>query len=228
MNESPHVLIVDDDKRIRELLRSYLVENGYHITSAASAAEAREKLRGIAFDAIVLDVMMPHETGLSLIASLRKGGLKIPVVMLSALSDGQDRIAGLQSGSDDYLAKPFEPQELLLRLKNLLRLSRPISEAVREIRFGAVRFDLVTGEMSRNGQLVRLTTREKDIMRLLAKSNGKPLSRLQLVQGGSEETIRSVDVQVNRLRQKIESDPANPRYLQTVRGAGYALFAEGL
>jgi two-component system, OmpR family, phosphate regulon response regulator OmpR len=222
-----HILIVDDDKRIRELLRAYLSENNYIVSVAASAAEARERMRGIAFDLLILDVMMPGETGLALISQLRDDGFAAPVLMLSALSEGPDRIAGLQSGSDDYLSKPFEPQELLLRLKSLLRRAGPVAEVVRDVAFGSCIFNPISGELQRNGEQVRLTSREKDILRLLVKKPGQALSRLQLAQTGGEESARSVDVQINRLRQKLEVDPANPRFLQTVRGAGYALFVEG-
>jgi two-component system, OmpR family, phosphate regulon response regulator OmpR len=223
----PHILIVDDDKRIRELLRSYLTENGYFISLAASAAEARERMRGVIFDVIILDVMMPGESGLSLAASLRGEGGAIPILMLSALADVPDRIAGLSSGVDDYLSKPFEPQELLLRLKNLLRRAGPKIETLRDVSFGECKFNVVHGELLRGGEAVRLTSREKDILRLLVQKTGEPLSRTQLAQSGSEDSARSVDVQINRLRQKIETDPANPKYLQTVRGAGYALFLDG-
>ena len=227
MSEHPHILIVDDDKRIRELLRSYLMENGYLISLAASAAEARERMRGLAFDLIILDVMMPGETGLSLVASLRSEKSSTPVLMLSALADSSDRISGLQSGSDDYLAKPFEPQELLLRLQSLLRRAAPQVEALREVNFGDCQFNLVNGELLRGGVAVKLTSREKDILRILAQKAGHSFSRLQLAQSGSEDSARSVDVQINRLRQKLEMDSGNPKFLQTIRGAGYTLFIDG-
>jgi two-component system, OmpR family, phosphate regulon response regulator OmpR len=224
--EQPHVLIVDDDKRIRELLRSYLLDNGYLVSLAASANEARERMRGIVYDVMILDVMMPGENGLSLAASLRDESSNVPILMLSALSDTPDRIAGLSSGVDDYLSKPFEPQELLLRLQSLLRRAGPKSEMQRDVSFGTFRFTLVNGELLRDEVSIRLTSREKDILRLLAQNSGTALSRVQLAQSGGEESARSVDVQINRLRQKIEIDPANPKYLQTVRGAGYALFVD--
>ncbi len=227
VNDCPHILIVDDDKRIRELLRVYLAENGYMVSLAASAAEARERMRGLSFDLIILDVMMPGETGLSLVASLRHTKEMTPVLMLSALADSPDRIAGLQSGSDDYLAKPFEPQELLLRMQSLLRRAAPQTAALREVRFGDCQFNLVNGELLRAGVAIRLTSREKDILRMLAQKAGEAFSRLQLAQSGGEDSARSVDVQINRLRQKLEVDSGNPKFLQTVRGAGYALFIDG-
>jgi two-component system, OmpR family, phosphate regulon response regulator OmpR len=222
VNVQPHILIVDDDLRIRILLRSFLSEHGYLVSLAADAFEAREKMRGLIFDVLILDNMMPGETGLTFLAHLRGQGNATPVIMLSALADGQNRIAGLQSGSDDYLGKPFEPQELLLRLQNLLRRSSRIDS----ISFGNFNFSVESADLLQNGISIHLTTREKAILRLLAQRLGQPLSRLQLAQAGSEESARSVDVQINRLRQKIEADPTNPRYLQTVRGAGYALFGD--
>jgi two-component system phosphate regulon response regulator OmpR len=223
MDEKPHILIVDDDRRIRQLLQSYLVANGFRVTVAGSAAEARERRRGVVFDLMVLDIMMPGETGLQLTKSLRDGDDRIPVLMLSALADPPDRIAGLATGSDDYLSKPFEPRELLLRIHSLLRRAPPPSAVADEVRFGAFTFNTQRGELRRDGEPVRLTSRERDFLRLLASRPGKPVARGELAQPGSEESARSVDVQINRLRHKIERDPANPIFLQTVRGAGYVL-----
>ncbi len=226
MTETQHILVVDDDRRIRELLKSYLVENGFLVTVAGTAAEARDRMRGLTFDLLVLDIMMPGETGLALTTSLRGEGRDIPVLMLSALADSNDRIAGLATGSDDYLVKPFEPRELLLRIKNLLRRVSPPAAVKTDVRFGAFQFNVPRGELRRNGELVRLTSGEKELLRLLSQKTGTPLSRFELSQPGSEESARSVDVQINRLRQKIESDPATPLYLQTVRGLGYALYVD--
>jgi two-component system phosphate regulon response regulator OmpR len=226
VDEARHILVVDDDRRIRELIRSYLMENGFLVSVAGTAAEARERMRGLTFDLLVLDIMMPGESGLALTTSLRSEGRDLPVLMLSALADTDDRIAGLATGSDDYLVKPFEPRELLLRIKNLLRRVRIEVPAKTDVRFGGFQFNVLRGELRRNGDLVRLTSSEKELLRMLCYKTGTPLSRLELSQPGSEESARSVDVQINRLRQKIESDPANPVYLQTVRGAGYALYVE--
>ncbi len=226
MTERSHILIVDDDKRIRELLRSYLVENGFMISLAASAADARERMRGVIFDLIILDVMMPGETGLSLARDLRSNAVAIPILMLSALAETQHRIAGLTTGVDDYLSKPFEPQELLLRIQSLLRRAAPKNDILRDAVFGDCRFNIALGELLRGGEAVRLTSREKDILRLLVQKTGEPLSRVELAQSGGEDSVRSVDVQINRLRQKIEADPSNPKYLQTIRGAGYALYLD--
>jgi two-component system phosphate regulon response regulator OmpR len=220
--ESHHILVVDDDRRIRQLLQSYLVENGYRVTAAASAAEARERRRGMAFDLIVLDIMMPGENGLALIESLRQGADSIPVLMLSALADPSDRIAGLTAGSDDYLSKPFEPRELLLRIGNLLKRSATAAGSG-EVRFGPFTFNVQRGELRKDGEPLRLTGREKDFLRALAANPGLPVARADLAQPGSEESARSVDVQINRLRQKIEANPSAPVFLLTVRGAGYVL-----
>ena len=221
-----HILLVDDDRRIRELLRAFLADNGFRVTAASSSAEAREKMRGLEFDLIVLDIMMQGESGLELTQSLRSEQSGVPILLLSALADTEDRIKGLALGSDDYLTKPFEPRELLLRIRNVLRRLRRQEVEAQEVRFGDCLFNIPRGELRRQGEPVRLTTRERDILRLLAQSAGMPLSRIDLAQPGAPESARSVDVQINRLRQKIEDDPANPVYLQTVRGAGYALQAE--
>ena len=226
VNEVHHILVVDDDRRIRELIKSYLMENGFMVSMASSSAEARERMRGLVFDLVVLDIMMPGETGIQFTTSLRKQGVDVPILMLSALADTDDRIAGLVTGSDDYLVKPFEPRELLLRIKNLLRRATVAQPATTDIRFGDFQFNVPRGELRRSGELVRLTSGEKELLRQLANKSGAPLSRLELSQPGSEDSARSVDVQINRLRQKIESDPTNPIYLQTVRGAGYALFVD--
>ena len=226
MTEARHILVVDDDRRIRELIRSYLLENGFLVSVAGTAAEARERMRGVTFDLMVLDIMMPGETGLALTQSLRDDNRNVPILMLSALADTDDRIAGLATGSDDYLTKPFEPRELLLRINNLLRRVSVAAPVRTEVRFGVFQLNVPRGELRRNGDLVRLTSAEKNLLRMLSLKPGTPLSRLQLSQPGLEESARSVDVQINRLRQKIESDPANPVYLQTVRGAGYALYVD--
>ncbi len=226
MADGQHILVIDDDRRIRELIKSYLVENGFMVSVASSANEARERMRGILFDLLVLDIMMPGETGLQFTTSMRKSGKDIPVLMLSALADTDDRIAGLATGSDDYLVKPFEPRELLLRIKNLLRRSAVVALATTDVRFGNFQFNVARGELRKENELVRLTSGEKDLLRQLANRPGTPLSRLELSQPGAEDSARSVDVQINRLRQKIETDPTNPVYLQTIRGAGYALFVD--
>ena len=218
---APHILVVDDDRRIRELLTSYLAGKGFRVTAAGDAAQARERMRGIAFDLLVLDVMMPGESGLELVRSLRAAADGVPVLILSALAESSDRITGLSSGSDDYLAKPFEPAELLLRIQSILR-RQPSRPGPTEARFGACTFHPERGELRRGDELVRLTSRERDLMRLFVQKAGQTLSRDELAHTPAEGA-RSIDVQINRLRRKIEDDPSFPVYLQTVRGAGYIL-----
>lgn len=228
MSDAPHILVVDDDRRIRALLQTYLVSHGFRVTAAANAAEARAHLRGLVFDLLVLDVMMPGETGVSLATDLRAQKSDIPILMLSALADTADRIKGLSAGSDDYLTKPFEPEELLLRLRSLLRRSASPEPAIKEAQFGDCIFDVVKAELWRGGDIVHLTGREKDMLRLLVQHAGKPVSRQDLRSDGQDDSARAVDVQINRLRQKIENDPANPTLLQTVRGEGYILYVESM
>jgi two-component system, OmpR family, phosphate regulon response regulator OmpR len=226
MDEARHILVIDDDRRIRELLKSYLAEKGFLVSTAGNAAEARERMRGVVFDLLILDVMMPGENGRDFAAALRRESDGVPVLMLSALAEVDDRIAGLAVGSDDYLVKPFEPRELLLRINNLLKRASVPDEQSRSVTFGDFHFLMARGELRRDGKLVRLTSGEKELLRQLAAKPGAALSRQELAPPGQEDKARSVDVQINRLRQKIEADPANPLYLQTIRGAGYALFAE--
>ena len=224
MNDGePHLLVVDDDARLRELLRRYLSESGFRVTIAADAAEARANLANLAFDLVVLDVMMPGESGLELTRALRREGA-VPVLLLTAMAEPEDRVNGLEHGADDYLSKPFEPRELVLRIRNVLQ-RRPAAETEgREIRFGGCRFDLLRGELSRGGDVVHLTTAELGLLSALAQSAGEPLSREELSQGAQfSGNVRNVDVQMTRLRRKIERDPRFPRYLQTVRGTGYVL-----
>jgi two-component system, OmpR family, phosphate regulon response regulator OmpR len=228
LSESFHILVVDDDRRIRALLDTYLVSNGYRVTTAANAVEARERMRGVVFDLMILDVMMPGESGVSLAASLREARQPVPILMLSARAESADRIKGLAAGSDDYLIKPFEPEELLLRVRNLLRRNGPALPAIKEAQFGDCVFDMQKGELWRAGEIVRLTGREKEMLRHLVQAGGKPVARTALRGQGQDEAARAVDVQINRLRQKIESDPANPSLLQTVRGEGYVLFLESV
>ena len=223
MAEAAHILVVDDDARLRGLLKNFLIGKGYRVTAAPSAAAARKVMDGLSFDAMVLDVMMPGETGLAFVERLRREAGQIPVLMLSALAESGDRIAGLSSGSDDYLTKPFEPQELLLRLQSLLRRSRAAIAEAQSVAFGPFTFEVQLGELRKSGEIVKLTTAEKDMLRVLVKATGKAVARDDLAGGESLDATRKVDVQINRLRQKIEDDPSAPRFLQTVRGQGYAL-----
>ncbi len=225
--EERHILVVDDDTRIRTLLQKFLSTNGYRVTIAADAEDARKHLRNFAFDLIVLDVMMPGEDGLSLTAALRQTS-DVPILLLTAKGESADRIAGLESGADDYLTKPFEPRELLLRIAAIQRRARAERAAIREIRLGAFRFDPERGEMTREGRPVKLTSAETALLRILAANAGKPISRLELAQRTGAGLERSIDVQVTRLRRKIEDDPKMPLYLQTVRSIGYVLVPDGV
>ncbi len=219
--DTPHILIVDDDRRIRELLKKYLSDNGYRVSAAENAGEARSRLNSLAYDLIVLDVMMPGETGLELTQSLRETST-VPILLLTAQAETEHRITGLEKGADDYLPKPFEPRELLLRIGTILRRTITEKTDTRELRLGPCRFDRERGELWRDGSLVRLTDREVQMMHLFAERPNETLSRALLL---SDEagTERAIDVQINRLRRKIERDPKNPIYLQTVRGLGYVL-----
>ncbi|WP_375174226.1 response regulator [Pseudooceanicola sp.] len=228
----PHLLIVDDDERIRELLARYLKKSGFLVSAARDAGHARRLLAGLEFDLIVLDVMMPGEDGLALTQALRKV-MTTPILLLTARDETSDRIAGLEAGADDYLAKPFEPKELLLRINAILRrMPDPpqMQAAPKVLTMGEVRYDMDSGELSDKGDPIRLTGTEVQLMRIFSAHPGEPLSRTRLVEelgrgagkdGQAQE--RAVDVQITRLRRKIEADPKQPRYLQTVRGEGYML-----
>jgi two-component system, OmpR family, phosphate regulon response regulator OmpR len=219
----PHLLVVDDDARLRELLRRYLSESGFRVTTAADVGEARANLASFAFDLVVLDVMMPGESGLALTLALRHEG-RLPILLLTAMAEPEDRVNGLEHGADDYLSKPFEPRELVLRIRNLLQ-RRPAADADRrEVRFGGCRFDLARGELFRGGDLIRLTAAEAGLLGSLAQKSGEAVSREELsLSAQFSGNVRNVDVQMTRLRRKIERDPRFPRYLQTVRGTGYVL-----
>ena len=225
-DDAPHLLIVDDDRRIRALLSRFLMSEGYRVTTAESAAEARAKLAGLRFDLMILDVMMPGETGFEFARSLRSSS-NVPILMLTARDEPVSRIEGLEIGADDYVGKPFEPRELSLRVANILkRASPPAAPAAESVRFGDFLFHFARGELRRGEEIVRLTDREREMMRVLAACPGETVPRLALAGNGGTIGERAVDVQVNRLRRKIERDPANPLYLQTVRGAGYRLMVD--
>jgi two-component system, OmpR family, phosphate regulon response regulator OmpR len=221
--DSPHLLVVDDDARLRALLQRYLTANGFRVTAASDAAEARTLLKSLAFDALVLDVMMPGENGFDLAGSVRAQS-DVPILMLTARVESADRITGFERGADDYLPKPFEPRELMLRLGALLRRARgPRPTPHRELRMGACVFDPERGELRRAGKPVRLTSSEVQLLKLFATNAGRSFSRADLCTRLGIALERSVDVQVTRLRRKIEEDPKLPLYIQTVRGVGYVL-----
>ena len=222
----PHLLVVDDDPRLRELLRRYLSDNGFRVTVAVDAEEARASIASFAFDLLVLDVMMPGENGIDLTRALRAAGQpqRLPILLLTAMAEPEDRVNGLEQGADDFLAKPFKPRELVLRIRNILeRRGEPAAEE-QAVRFGGFRFDCARGELSRGENIVHLTGAEASLLAALAAKPGQAVSREELSQsaqfGGN---ARNIDVQMTRLRRKVEPDPRYPRYLQTVRGTGYAL-----
>lgn len=226
---APHLLIVDDDERIRGLLRKFLMRHGFLVSVARDAGHARRVLAGLDFDLIVLDVMMPGESGVELTRALRQTHTT-PILLLTAKGETPDRIEGLEAGADDYLPKPFEPKELLLRINAILRRvpeAEPEATQPKVVTMGPVRYDLERAELSRGGLPIRLTATEVQLMRIFAENLRKPVSRTKLVEDlgrdGGQAQERAVDVQITRLRRKIESDPKQPRYLQTVRGEGYML-----
>jgi two-component system phosphate regulon response regulator OmpR len=224
--ETRHLLVVDDDDRIRELIREYLARAGFRVSIAPDAAAARRLLEHLAFDLVVLDVMMPGEDGFTFARWLRsrpgETG-RTPILILTARGLPDDRIAGLALGADDYLAKPFEPQELVLRIEAILRRATPRAASGGRLQLGACSFDPARGELWRGDAPVRLTEGEAQLLRQLAIAANVPVDRFELARQTAEAAGRAVDIQVTRLRRKIEDDPKNPRYLQTVRGIGYML-----
>jgi two-component system phosphate regulon response regulator OmpR len=228
MNDQPHILVVDDDRRLRDLIARYLGEKGYHVVTAVDAADARAKLKSLAFDLLVLDIMMPGENGLELTVNLRRES-QVPILLLTARTEVEDRIAGFEHGADDYLTKPFEPKELVLRIQSILKRVRPVQIVApqrRVVKFGAFLFELDRRRLFRGEEPVYLTEAETDLLAQLCSRAGEALSRDELStapESGEATAGRQVDVQVTRLRRKIEDDPRFPRHLQTVRGRGYLL-----
>jgi len=229
MSDQPHILVVDDDRRIRDLTARFLGEQGFNVVTANDAADARGKMKSLAFDLLVLDIMMPGENGLELTADLRTAS-DVPILLLTARAEVEDRIAGLQTGADDYLTKPFEPMELVLRIQSILKRARTVGRAApqrRVIKFGEFLFELDRRRLFRGEEPVYLTEAETDLLAKLAEKAGEAVSREELSSSASEgedsSGNRQVDVLVTRLRKKIETDPRFPRYLQTVRGRGYLL-----
>jgi two-component system phosphate regulon response regulator OmpR len=232
MTSRLHLLIVDDDERIRVLLQKYLIKNGFLVSVAKDAGQARRILDGLVFDLIIMDVMMPGEDGVSLTQCLRETE-STAILLLTAKGETVDRIKGLEAGADDYLVKPFEPKELLLRLSAILRRASEaehISGEPRVIHLGEVSYDADRGELWKGDERIRLTATESQLMRIFSNNRSAPLSRTKLVEelgrSGGQAQERAIDVQITRLRRKIEVDPKQPRYLQTVRGAGYMLGVE--
>ncbi len=223
-DNAPHLLIVDDDRRIRSLLKQYLFEHGYRVSTADSAFSADRNMQGLTFDLLILDVMMPGKDGFQFATELRKT-TQVPILMLTARTEPENRINGLEIGVDDYLGKPFEPRELLLRIRNILQNRDMGNESTPELfKFAGMVFNLENGELRRGEDFIRLTERERKLLSIFAIKEGRTVSRTDLADAGIALSERAVDVQVNRLRRKIEADPANPLILQTVRGVGYRLY----
>jgi two-component system phosphate regulon response regulator OmpR len=222
-DDAPHLLVVDDDRRIRDLLSRFLATEGYRISTAETAADARAKLKGLRFDLLILDVMMPGETGFEFARSIRKTS-SVPILMLTARDAAESRITGLEAGADDYVAKPFEPRELSLRVASILKRAKPAAAPPAEtLRFGDFVFHIGRAELRKGEEVLRLTDREREMLQVLAANPGEVVPRMALAGRDGAANERAVDVQVNRLRRKIERDPANPLIVQTVRGIGYRL-----
>ena len=226
--QTAHILVVDDDTRLRALLQRFLRESGFLVSAAKSAAEARMMLKQYVFSLLVVDIMMPEESGLSFLSKLRQED-RVPVILLTAMGEAGDRIAGLETGADDYMPKPFEPKELVLRIKNILRRT-PAADMPKNtcLNFGSCRYDMETRELTaENGKVIHITPVEQALLSLLGHKSGQVFSRDRLAELlGAGQGPRSIDVQITRLRKKIEKDSKNPRYLQTIRGKGYMLLAE--
>lgn len=225
-DSAKHILVVDDDTRIRDLLRRYLSNSGFRVTTASDAAQARRKLEGMDFDLLVVDIMMPGETGLSLTKSLLETK-DVPILMLTALSEVESRIEGLEAGADDYLGKPFEPKELVLRINSILKRQVPLeTNDIQQVMFGPYTFILGSRELKKQGETIHLTERERELMSIFSQKPGETVERSELNGGDQNFGDRTIDVQINRLRRRIENNPAEPVYLQTVRGVGYRLCVE--
>lgn len=225
MSAETHLLVVDDDDRIRDLLKQYLSRHGHSVTTAADAAAARKLFQTFSFDLAIFDIMMPGEDGLSLLKALRDEGNETPVLLLTARGQASDRIEGLRLGADDYLPKPFEPEELALRTSAILKRSH-VPPPPTEIEMSGLVFEPAKGLLTGPNGNIRLTDSEHQLLAILAKNPGEPVSREALAAETSNGTERSIDVQVTRLRKKIEPDPRNPIHIQTVRGIGYRLMPD--
>lgn len=223
-----HILVVDDDTRLRSLLQRFLREQGFLVSAAKDAAEAESFLSYYKFDILVVDIMMPKVTGTEFLRKLRAEGNLVPVILLTAMGEAEDRISGLESGADDYVPKPFEPKELVLRINNILKRAVQMKEQSAKLLFHGITYDLDKGELRDNsGEIIHITPVERTLLTLLGRKAGDVHTREELAEIlGVAENLRTVDVQITRLRKKIEIDTKNPRYLQTVRGKGYMLISE--
>ena len=229
-SDKVHILVVDDDDRLRLLLERYLKENNLLVSAAKDAFEAEKLLGLFVFDLLIVDVMMPGLSGVEFTQNLRKKN-NVPVLMLTAMGEVENRIAGLESGADDYLSKPFEPRELLLRIKSILRrvpqIDTEVSLQSTKLKLGSCEYDTEAGELYKNGEKVRLTPAEAALLKVFANGVGRILSREDVIKSTSDENnLRTIDVQIARLRNKIENDPKVPKYLQTIRGKGYILLTD--
>ena len=217
-----HILIVDDDDRIRDLVKQYLEKNDFLVTTARDAADAKKKLKIVKFDILVLDIMMPGESGLSLTKDVKKNNLT-PIILLTAKGEAQDRIEGLETGADDYLAKPFEPKELLLRINNILnKIQKPVLSD--EIRIGEAIINLKKLNIKTNKKIIKINPQERKILEKMLESPGETFSRNDIGKIINITKERTIDVMITRLRKKFEPNPKNPKYLQTIRGSGYVLW----
>ena len=218
----PHILVIDDDTRLRKLLKKYLSENNFEVSEAANAQEAKDLLNLFSFSILIMDVMMPGQNGQDLTKELRQNNMEVPILMLTAMGDIDNRILGLEAGADDYLPKPFEPKELLLRINNILK--RQIQQEIKtEILFGDCSYDSKTGKLTKNNAPVLLTGAEQDLLKILVSKIGNPISREEIAQSLETDNLRAIDVQITRLRRKIETDIKKPICIQTLRGQGYIL-----
>ncbi len=224
MDKKPHILIVDDDNRILKLLKKFLTQNDFLVSTSASATEASKLLSTFIYDLIILDVMMPEITGIDFAQRIRSSGVMMPVVMLTALSEPEDKIRGLESGASDYVTKPFEPRELLLRINNLINSHKRFKKEQETIRFGNNTYNLITRVLIQNGTDIKLSSAEEKLLDTLVESENKVISREELSAKLGGLNLRSVDVQIVRLRNKIEPDPKNPKFLKTIRNEGYVLY----
>lgn len=222
MDHQPHILVIDDDLRLRKLLKKYLSENGFIISEAANAREAADLLELFSFDLLIMDVMMPEKNGMDFTKELRENGLMTPILMLTAMADSDDRINGLENGADDYLPKPFEPRELVLRINNILKRVAMLNPE-EDIYFGPYKFNVQKGRLTRGDEPIVLTNAEQELLKALARKAGETVSREELGQLLETDNLRTIDVQITRLRRKIETDIKQPSCIQTVRGQGYAL-----
>ncbi|PCJ29589.1 MAG: DNA-binding response regulator [Rickettsiales bacterium] len=224
MNKKPHILIVDDDSRILKLLKKFLSQNDFLVSTTISASGGLELLSNFTYDLIILDVMMPEITGLDFASKIKNAGNTIPIVMLTALSEPEHRIKGLEAGASDYVTKPFEPRELVLRINNLINARTQYEKEKQSVRFGNNNYDLTTKELTQNNQTIKLSSSEQQLLDILLESSNETISRTELSEKIGVLNSRSVDVQIVRLRNKIETDPKNPKFLKTIRNQGYVLY----